>query len=266
MSEYFAQIIMENDFLKSSSNVSSRFYDWEFDLICSEQKKDVNMWLNLAEMFDDPILELCCGSGRITIPLSEKGFKITALDNSVEMLQLLKEKTNENIEIIESDMTSFHLEKKYRFAFISYSSFQQLLSKKEQIKCLKNIHKHLKNGGVLGIDINPCICEPDVLTKTHLYTAWFQPNNSTVSMFTSHKIDWKNGIKHWQDTYVEIDKKGNETVYQNHVSLKECNHNYMINILEECGFTIIDIFGDFKEGQVTKNSNNIIYLSGKKLI
>ncbi len=245
-------------------NGFARYYDWEFDLICTNQRKDVNLWLKLAERFGDPILELCCGSGRITIPLLRKGFTITTVDNSTQMLQILQKKAGNKVETILSDMTSFQLKKKFKFAFISYSSFQQLLTQKEQLQCLQRINEHLEDGGVLAIDINPTICDkPDILKKTHHYTAEFSPGDSTVTMYTSHRIDRKNQVKHWEDTYLEIDKIGNERTFVNHISLKECSIDAMKKILSKCGFEIEKIYGDFVLGPVKEDSSNLICVARK---
>lgn len=62
------------------------------------------------------ILELCCGSGRLTIPLAKEGLNISGVDNSKTMLELAKEKAkNEKLEItfIEADIRNLDLSNKY---------------------------------------------------------------------------------------------------------------------------------------------------------
>ena len=245
-------------------NNHAKYYDWEFELICTNQREDIRIWKALSKEFGDPILELCCGSGRITQELAKDGHNIFAIDNSNEMLDILRVKNLSNVDVLNSDMTTFKLDRKFKFAFISYSSFQQLLTLEEQIKCLNNIHDHLEDGGVLAMDINPHICdEPDILKKTHHYTAAFPPGDSTVTMYTSHRIDRKNQVKHWEDTYLEIDKKGNERTFVNHISLKECSIDAMKRLLSKCGFEIENIYGDFHFGPVKKDSSNLIYVARK---
>jgi len=246
-------------------NDISKYYDWEFDLICTNQREDIAIWKTLATEFGGPILEICCGSGRITEELYNNNHKITAIDNSIGMLDKLRAKHLPGLDIINSDMTTFSLNKKFKFAFISYSSFQQLLTLDEQINCLNNIHKHLENGGVLAMDINPRICEgEEILTRTHSYTANYPINNSTVTMYTSHKIDMINQIKHWRDEYLEIDENGEEQRTYVEISLKECSLDYMKLLVEKCNFKIINIYGDFNKGKVTENSNNLIYVVRKQ--
>ena len=246
-------------------NAHARYYDWEFDLICTNQREDIRIWKALANEFGGPILELCCGSGRVTQELIKDGHNITAIDNSNEMLDILRAKNLPNLEILNSDMTTFKLDRKFKLAFISYSSFQQLLTLEEQIKCLNNIHDHLEYEGVLAMDINPRICAgEDLLPRTHSYTAEYPTNNSTVTMFTSHVIDRINQIKHWKDEYLEIDEVGKEQRTFIEISLKECSKDYMKLLFIKCNFEIINIYGDFDKGDVTEDSENLIYVVRRK--
>ena len=255
--KYVAEVMMNWD-------EHTKYYDWEFDLICTKQKNDIRIWKALAAEFDGNILELCCGSGRVTQELIKDGQNITVLDNSIEMLDIIRAKNLPNLEIINSDMTTFNIEKQFKFAFISYSSFQQLLSLEEQIKCLENIHDHLEDGGVLAMDINPRICEgEEIMPKTHSYTAEYPINNSTVTMYTSHKIDRINQIKHWKDEYLEVTKNSEERRTYVDISLKECSLDYMKLLFRKCNFEIINIYGDFDKGKVTEDSENLIYITKK---
>ena len=243
-------------------NDHAKYYDWEFDLICTNQRKDIRIWKALAKEFGGPILELCCGSGRITQELIEDGYNIFAIDNSNEMLDILRAKNLPNLEIINSDMTNFKLNRKFKFAFISYSSFQQLITLEEQVKCLNNIHDHLEDGGVLAMDINPRICEGvEILPRTHSYTAGYPLNKSTVTMYTSYKIDRINQVKHWKDEYIEIAENGEKQRTYVDISLKECSKDHMKLLFEKCKFKIINTYGDFERGDVTEESENLVYVA-----
>lgn len=244
-------------------NGHAKYYDWEFDLICTNQAEDIKIWKALAHEFEGPILELCCGSGRITQELMKDGYIITAIDNSFEMLKILKAKDLSNLELINSDIRTFKVNKKFRFAFISYSSFQQLLTLDDQLNCLTNIYEHLEDKGVLAMDINPRICEGlEVRPKMHAYTAKYL-GNSTVTMYTSHKLDRIKQIKHWRDEYLRVDKNGEEVTTFIDISLKECSLDYMKLLFNKCKFEILDIYGDFNRGDVTEDSNNLIYVVRK---
>jgi len=240
------------------------YYDWEFNIFCTEQQKDVEFWLDLAKEIGDPILELACGSGRITIPLAQAGYRITGLDYSSEMLKILYNKSehSENLTILNSDMVNFQSEDRFKFIFISYSSFQQLLNRKDQIACLKNIHRHLSKDGILAMDIGRKICEgEDIAEYKHLYTAFYPKDDSTVSMFTSFKTDRKRMVRYWTDKYLKYFKNGQKETYINHIALKECDLNHMQDLFRFTGFKITEVYGSFRKDPLKEESNNAIYIA-----
>lgn len=244
-----------------------KYYQWEFDIICTRQKQDVQFWNLMVKRYGDPILELGCGAGRISLPLAEKGYKITALDYSEKMIDELKLKSTNlsNLIPVVGDMKDFSFDKKFKFAFISYSSFQLLLTREQQEKCLNLIYDHLEEDGVVGFDIAACVCEgDDEQIEEPLYTAQFPLNNSQITMYSTYKTDRLNMIRHWSDEYIEYRKDGTQQSYINKISLKDCSPDYMYYILDKCGFEIEHIYGDFHLGMLTEESFNALYLARKK--
>ena len=65
---------------------TARFYD------SFAEKPDENLYLDLAERFGSPILELACGTGRITLTLAQAGYEITGIELSPEMLEIAQGK------------------------------------------------------------------------------------------------------------------------------------------------------------------------------
>ncbi|MCD8529098.1 MAG: class I SAM-dependent methyltransferase [Chitinophagales bacterium] len=55
-------------------------------------KDNIGFYIKLFQANTQSVLELCCGTGRITIPLAKAGYNITGLDLSKPMLQVFKEK------------------------------------------------------------------------------------------------------------------------------------------------------------------------------
>lgn len=107
------------------------------------------------------ILELCCGSGRLTIPLAKVGYKITGVDNSKSMLEQAKLKAkNDKIEItfIEADIRNLDLNNKYDLIFIPFNSIHHLYKNQDLFDTLKVVKEHLKDDGLFILDCyNPNI-------------------------------------------------------------------------------------------------------------
>lgn len=76
------------------------------------------------------ILELCCGTGRLTIPIAKDGYDISGLDYTSSMLEQAKVKAAEaglDIRFIEADIRTFDLQEKYDLIFIPFNSIQSII-------------------------------------------------------------------------------------------------------------------------------------------
>lgn len=96
------------------------------------ENNDLEYFINEASLVEGPILELCCGSGRLTLELLKIGMKITAVDLSLDMLENLKIKLKnrrykkfvKNIEMVNADITKLKLDKKFKLIMIGATSIR----------------------------------------------------------------------------------------------------------------------------------------------
>ena len=116
-------------------------------------------WLPKAK--DACILELCCGTGRLTIPIAEDGYNISGVDYTFSMLEQAKAKASEaglKIEFIEADIRTLDLQNKYDLIFIPFNSIHHLYLNEDLFKAFNTVKKHLKTGGRFLLDcFNPNI-------------------------------------------------------------------------------------------------------------
>lgn len=124
----------------------SKFYD----SLVAEDNYDIELLNEILNNTRDNILELACGSGRVIIPLLEKGYNISGVDLSEDMLEILKKKCkkrNYDIELYKDDMCSYHPDFKYAYVILSHISIC-LLEENQQRELFNNIsHNILKDGG-----------------------------------------------------------------------------------------------------------------------
>jgi SAM-dependent methyltransferase len=121
--------------------------------------QDMVFYRKAARMYGDPVLELGCGTGRITLAIAEAGYRIVGLDSSKNMLEHAVAKRNslsrearERIHLVQGDMTQFDLGEKFHAVIIPFRPFQHLLETEEQIRCLECSRKHLAENGRLLVD------------------------------------------------------------------------------------------------------------------
>ena len=106
--------------------------------------------------YGEPVLELACGSGRLTIPLANEGVNITGIDISEPMLNLAKLKASKSgvsIRFIQGDIRSFDLGEKFKFIFIPAQSLSHLHTCAEIEDCFSCVRRHLAVEGRLLIEL-----------------------------------------------------------------------------------------------------------------
>ncbi len=124
---------------------------------------DVEFFLGLANeahAVGHSVLELACGTGRVTIPIAQAGVPVVGLDRSPAMLGRAREKSAglSNVRWVEGDMREFALPERFGLIVIPFRSFQHLLNIDDQLSCLRCVHRQLAPEGRLAINIyNPNI-------------------------------------------------------------------------------------------------------------
>lgn len=109
---------------------------------------------------DSQVLELCCGSGRLTIPIAME-YNICGVDNSHSMLEQARLKATKEglkLDFIEADIRTLDLPHKYDLIFIPFNSIHHLYQNQDLFDTLNVVKKHLKEGGLFLLDCyNPNI-------------------------------------------------------------------------------------------------------------
>lgn len=103
-----------------------------------------------------PVLELACGSGRLTIPIAQSGVEITGADLSPTMLATARAKAataGAKIEFIQADMCDFVLRARFSLIFIAGNTLQHLLAPGDLVRCFACARRHLLPGGRLVFDV-----------------------------------------------------------------------------------------------------------------
>jgi SAM-dependent methyltransferase len=111
---------------------------------------DIPFYFKQIKKYGDPVLELACGTGRITFPVAEKGLKITGIDISAGMLARAWQKEAERktgAKFIRADCRDFNLHQKFNLIFFPFNSIAHLHDFKSIRDCFTSVRKHLKKNG-----------------------------------------------------------------------------------------------------------------------
>ncbi len=101
-----------------------------------------------------PALELGIGTGRIALPLSEKGVEVHGVDASEAMVARLRVKAQAGqIEVHMGSFAEFAMRRRYRLVYVVFNTLYALLSQEEQLRCFRTVSEHLTADGVFVLEL-----------------------------------------------------------------------------------------------------------------
>lgn len=101
-----------------------------------------------------PALEFAIGTGRVAIPLAERGVPVTGIELSRPMVDQLRTKADEStIPVIVGDMATATAPGTYTLVYLVYNAISNLLTQAEQVACFRNAARHLTPGGRFVIEL-----------------------------------------------------------------------------------------------------------------
>jgi len=117
-------------------------------------------WLAaVAEQEGNPICELACGHGRLSLPLAQLGFTVVGMDRSTKLIELATQAVLQEPESVQAcvsfavgDLRQFDLGQKFRYIFIFFGGFFHLHHAEERLACLRCASSHLLPEGLLEIE------------------------------------------------------------------------------------------------------------------
>jgi len=103
---------------------------------------------------DGRVLELAIGTGRVAVPLAERGVPVTGIELSAPMVARLREKVDEaTIPVVMGDMATVRAEGTFTLAYLVYNTISNLLTQDEQVACFANAARHLEPGGRFVVEL-----------------------------------------------------------------------------------------------------------------
>jgi SAM-dependent methyltransferase len=108
----------------------------------------------LAELAGDGrALEFAIGTGRIALPLAERGVRVVGIDNSEAMLAKLRAKPGaERLEALAGDMAATRVDGDFSLVYLVFNTIFNLTSQDGQVACFENAAAHLGPGGRFVIE------------------------------------------------------------------------------------------------------------------
>lgn len=99
-------------------------------------------------------LEFAIGTGRVGVPLAERGVPVAGIELSPDMIARLRTKVNESaLPVLEGDMTAVRAPGEFHLVYLVFNTISNLLTQEQQVECFRNAARHLVPGGRFVIEL-----------------------------------------------------------------------------------------------------------------
>lgn len=231
----------------------------------------------LAQEAGGSVLELACGTGRVTIPIARLGFPVTGLDIVPGMLEQARSKSaGLPVRWVEGDARAFDLGEQFRLIFLTGNAFQAFVTNTEQAALLQCVRAHLHDEGLFAFETrNPLL--PNTRTREGLFVtletrneeedwpSFINANGHEVRVSTTQVYDHVaqivhlTGYKRWHEGEEEHTKI-------TRTALRYTFPQELAALLYYNGFTILRQYGDWNEEPLNATSPSIISVCRKRMM
>ena len=201
------------------------------------------------------VLDLACGTGRMTIELAKRGFDMTGIDYSPEMLNIARaeaEKAGVDVLWLCQDMTGFELYGTVDAAVCCLDSINHIVTDEELDSCFRLLHNYIIPDGILVFDINGKYKFENVygemtyaMEENGAVCIWqncYDPNTSLCDFYITL-------FKECPDSrYERFDEDQTERMY---------TLSHIGSALNDAGFELIGAYSDFNFKQASDNDERI---------
>ena len=137
---------------------------------------------------DGAALELGIGTGRIALPLAERGVPVYGIDLSEAMVARLRAKPGgEAIPVAIGDFSTTRVDGTFSLAYVVFNTIMNLTTQQEQVACFENVARHLRPGGCFVVEVGVprgARLEVFALGDTHVGVDEWEP--STQRLVSHH--------------------------------------------------------------------------------
>lgn len=219
-----------------------------YDQLTAASTADLDNFLPYIDEKKGAVLELGCGTGRLLIKIAQKGHKVTGLDLSKSMLDILEKKLmNESNDVkgsiclYQEDMTNFKFNNQFGTCILGATSICLLPDDESILKMLQTVYNHLAPGARFIFDYSVCPDSPKKTIEVDPIRIFTQSNKSSKQfILIGEKKDYNNMVS-TVNFYVEtIDKSLNTVRNFGHTQKRLLTDKKVSSLIKLSPFEIID--------------------------
>jgi ubiquinone/menaquinone biosynthesis C-methylase UbiE len=226
------------------------FYDWENAQTLD--RRDVRFWQDMAGRARGAVLELGCGTGRVTLPVARSGARIVGVDRSAEMLAYARRragrtKYGKTVSLVRGDIRALPFRKSTRFDLVMapYGILQSLIRESDLQATLGSVAAVLSRRGIFGLDLVPDLPVWKEYRDQIRFRGIRPETGSRITLKESVRQDRAKRLTIFDQQFVET-RGGRRAVRDFSLVFRTLSIPQMTTRLERAGFRVTAVLGDYK--------------------
>ena len=202
------------------------------------------------------VVDLACGTGGITNILASRGYAVTGVDRSWDMLRIAKEKAGKNglrIPYVCQDMTGLELHRPVDAMVCTCDGFNYILDRTDLKRTLQRITRYLNPGGILIFDISSYYKLSSILGNHTM-----ADTDEDISLIWLNQFDKDTQILEMHLTFFIREGSLYRRLEETHLQ-RAYREEEITALLEECGFCGTEVFSPFLLSPPGKRSQRIVF-------
>jgi ubiquinone/menaquinone biosynthesis C-methylase UbiE len=245
-------------------DIYAPFYDWENAQTLG--RRDVAFWTRIASRAAGPVLELGCGTGRVTMPLARAGVEIVGVDRSAPMLERARKRMRAaapkgargardardggipkgmpRVRLVRADIRTLPFGGgSFPTVIAPYGILQSLTRPRDLTAALASVARVIAPGGTFGIDLVPDV--PKWREYSNRVQLRGRSGGAHLTLVESVRQDAKRRLTTFQQTFLERRGRRIEE-HQFELTFRTLSVAEMSRQLERAGFRIDAVLGDYR--------------------
>ena len=229
------------------------FYDWENARTLG--RRDVPFWRTLAVQAGGRVLELGCGTGRISLPLARAGVSLVGIDRSEPMLvrartRVRRSRLHASARLVRGDIRFLPFRQAPPFSMVMapYGLLQSLLRERDLVATLGEVRRVLRPGGTFGLELVADLPSWEEYRKRVSLTGWRgRRGGAHVTLVETVRQDRKRRLTIFDQEFTER-RGGRRHAHRFSLTFRTLSVPQMVRRLERAGFEITALLGDYRGG------------------